>query len=118
MNLLEAIEAGSQRVSGRCRFSYVRRIATPMSADTAFEACAMGAAYIGCHPDADLGELAQDWGPIRRWMTEVLSDGPTADVFVINDLEVSGRGWGELLQRLASERFSRIEVCYKAEDET
>jgi hypothetical protein len=115
MNLREAIEAGSARVDRRGIGMFIR----PLS-DGGYAACAIGAAYLGCHPDELVGEVALDAQRVSRWV-EGLTGGLSwvGRVYAINDRWTEG--WGELLDRLHEQRavgpsgrvacLDEIEVC-------
>jgi hypothetical protein len=136
MNLHEAIRAGARRVKKRCTRRFVLK-----DADTGeFLACALGAAYIGCHPNADLAALDLDDGPIENWVRQlddnldvlrVTQDGfemshrPISFVYSRNDrygppsgdsADLIEADWDALIERLDTARmagapFSKVKVC-------
>lgn len=108
MNLREAIEAGAQRVDARCKFSFVKDAVTSDGGHE-FHACALGAAYLGCHPDVRVASLLWKAGPVRDWVNNVLTLEQQLEVFSLNDNETSGRNWGDVLDGLG--KLGDIEVC-------
>jgi hypothetical protein len=60
MNLEQAVKAGAARVDRRCIGEYVR-----VGVDGATEACVIGAAFLGCHPDVEPAQASpikvNDW---------------------------------------------------------
>jgi hypothetical protein len=115
MNLIEAIEAGAARVDGRTHGSYI---------NVSYErgtimACAVGAAYLGCHPDVDPRDVWSGQRRIGTWLYDRVSDTPMgyqtvhAAVTGINDA-TPGFDWEPVIDRLRSElpaEILEVEVC-------
>jgi hypothetical protein len=94
MNLIEAIRAGAARVDGRTRGAYIRR-----DDDYSLKACAMGAAYLGCHPDADPAAIGT--GAISTWCDRLVRSelSQAGWVIAINDRQ-SGDTWEPVIEQL------------------
>jgi hypothetical protein len=119
MNLIEAIEAGAQRVDGRGRGEYL-----DVSGSGRVYACAIGAAYLGCHPDVDPSELfhlGRGWSTIHSWVRsrEVPTGAHDGDfwwmsVTGINDgMSASGDDWDALVGEVVRQapELAVVEVC-------
>lgn len=133
MNLIEAIEAGAQRVARRRRGKLISRFG-----DNEYEACALGAAYLGCHPDVSPEELMKPSNAktISKWVARINAriSGGTVDepdnyylfasewsgkVIVVNDqqTELDDYGWEATIEGLRGaklpdgRRVGEIEVC-------
>lgn len=113
MNLREAILAGAQRVSGRCRGHYIT-----VNQEGEYEACLLGAAYLGCHPEADLASLVDTRTTINRWLRKFARDhyNPAWPGRIVNDNDhgvFSFAGFAEVIDELTErgENAFDIEVC-------
>jgi hypothetical protein len=118
MNLREAIEAGSTRVDGRCRNEFIRAADEPGK----FEVCAMGAAFLGCHPGVapPIGADEEDqlaWmdditSEVSDWVARFEHDEQLDEVFIINDKYLRPEdGWDALVARLEVAQLADWEVC-------
>jgi hypothetical protein len=67
MNLEQAIRAGAARVDRRGVGEYVR-----IDTDGAVEACVIGAAYLGCHPDVEPAQVLPIM--INSWLRGVMDE--------------------------------------------
>jgi hypothetical protein len=124
MNMREAILAGSQRVAGRHIGGFFT-VRPGRDARPELLACALGAAFLGCHPDVDVTPPDDDWlTPAWRaelyracvqWVYSDLggwSGGPpdVGEVAQVNDAHDLGYGWDEIVNLLPDE-VARVQVC-------
>jgi hypothetical protein len=106
MNLIEAIEAGAARVDGRAQGSYISR-----HSDGSLRACAIGAAYLGCHPDADPAATGSE--RVAAWCDRLTRRLPTGRIVNLND-SLGGDTWAPVtgaLRQVLSPDVLDIDIC-------